>query len=110
MKRTLITGIATATFVAGGLGLAGLGLGAGTAHAEYGPQQWCPGQSMDPPTGPGSLYNWDMSICHTWYRVDGFKGNVPFGLSGGSLPSNVWDGDNPPPGLPPPPNLPLWVR
>jgi hypothetical protein len=102
MKRALIAGLVTAALVSGGLGL-----GAGAAQAEYGPQQWCPGQSMDPPTGPDHQFVWDMNVCHTWYRVELGKGNVPF--NGGLSSSNVWDGDNPPPGLPPPPNLPLWV-
>jgi hypothetical protein len=41
MKRTLITGIATAVLMSAGLGCAALELAAGTAHA--GANHWCPG-------------------------------------------------------------------
>jgi hypothetical protein len=76
MKRTLITGLAAAAVMAGGLGLAG-----GTAQAEpgWGPSysggncpsgmtctHWCPG---DPPI-PGSefgILSWDWNVCHDWY-------------------------------------------
>jgi hypothetical protein len=98
--RRGIVGLATTLLVSGGLGLAALGLGAGTAQADPpGPYQWCPGDSMvwqhdAQRTGPGIAYQWDMNVCHTWYRVAHEKGNVPYQ---GSLPSDVWDGDNPPP-------------
>ncbi|UMB69721.1 hypothetical protein [Mycobacterium paraterrae] len=88
---------------------AGLGLGAGVAHANGGPFTWCPGQSMDEPSGPnraGTQYVWDMHVCHTWYRVSDGWGNVnrryvdtpqvPASLSS----SSVWEGDNPPPDNP----------
>ena len=95
--KAMKMGIAT-LLLTGGLGLAGLGAGAGTAHADenYGPHQWCPGQSMDWPSGPWNQVDWDMDVCHTWYVVGTGRGNVPE-RSGG--PSNIWDGDNPP--LPP---------
>jgi hypothetical protein len=89
-------------FLSGGLGLAAMGMGAGTAHADSGPFHWCPGDSMQYPqpaprsggqAGPGLYYNWDMNICHTWYWVAHEQGNVPYQ---GSLPSGVWDGENPP--------------
>jgi hypothetical protein len=89
--------------LSGSLGLAALGLGAGTAQADSGPFHWCPGDPMQYPqpaphsgdqAGPGVYYNWDMNVCHTWYWVAHEKGNVPYQ---GSLPSGVWDGDNPPP-------------
>jgi hypothetical protein len=87
-----IAGLATTLLVSGSLGLAGLGLGVGTAQADdnYGPHQWCPGQSMDWPTGPWNRVDWDMNVCHTWYVVGLGQGNVPE-RSGG--PSNIWDGD-----------------
>lgn len=92
-----------------GLTAAGVGVSPGIAHANGGPYTWCPGQSMDDPTGPnrfGTLYVWDMNVCHTWYRVSYGYGNVikgfdaepqlPPSLSG----SSVWEGDNPPPDNP----------
>jgi hypothetical protein len=91
MER-LIVGVATTVVVSGGLGLAGLAL-AGTAHADDGPHQWCPGQSMRPGVGPGSEIVWDMHVCHTWYRVGYAQGNVA-NIAG--TPTTVWDGPNPP--------------
>ena len=99
MKRTVIRGLATTLLLSGGLGLAGLGL-AGTAQADYGPHQWCPGQSMAPGQGgPGNEILWDMNVCHTWYQVGYAQGNVANRYS--SNPTSIWDGDNPP--VPPPP-------
>jgi len=74
-----IGGLATTLLVSGCFGLAGLELGAGTAHADdrYGPHQWCPGQSMEWPTGPWNQVDWDMNVCHTWYVVGIGQGNVP---------------------------------
>lgn len=94
--KPLVVGFATSLLVSGGLGLAGLGLAAGTAHAgpNGGPYQWCPGQSMNRPKGPGDQYLWDMSVCHTFYLVSYGLGNVPNKYG---EPSIVWDGDNPPP-------------
>jgi hypothetical protein len=95
--RRGIVGLATIVLVSGGLGLAGLGLAAGTAQADnLGPFQWCPGQSMDKPTGPGHDIAWDWSVCHTWYTVDYGKGNVSHSYDIGG-PSSYWDGDDPPP-------------
>lgn len=91
MKRTLVAGLTTAALVSSGLGLA-----AGTARAaNEGPFVWCPGQTMSYP-GPGREFLWDMNVCHTWYRVDFGKGNVPRN-SPPPPESNIWDGDNPPP-------------
>jgi hypothetical protein len=102
MKR-LIAGLATAAVMSGGLGLAGLGL-AGTAQADptedwYGPHQWCPGQSMAMPGGPGYNVPWNMHACHTFYNVKYGQGNVT---------PMIWDGPNPPP-LVRTPAPPLWV-
>jgi hypothetical protein len=64
--RRGIVGLATTVLVSGGLGLTALGMGAGTAQADTSaPHQWCPGDSMNPPTGPGADKVWDMSVCHT---------------------------------------------
>jgi hypothetical protein len=84
-----------------GLSLAGLGAGAGTAWATDGPITWCPGQSMEQPTGPnrsGTQYDWNMGVCHTWYRVSYGFGNV-FKIVDGTRTlsgSSAWEGDNPP--------------
>jgi hypothetical protein len=87
--------IIAAALLSGGIAVAGLGLGAGTAQADTGrPHQWCPGDSMSFPTGPGGFYSWDMNVCHTWYWVKRGQGNVPFHADlRGSI---LWDGDNPP--------------
>ncbi|PBA87072.1 hypothetical protein CKJ71_08055 [Mycobacterium avium] len=90
--------------LSGGVAAAGLGLGAGAAHATKGPFTWCPGQSMEWPSGPNSSrghlnYVWDMNVCHTWYVVPDGWGNVPrIALNGQQTlqSSNAWDGDNPP--------------
>ena len=96
--RRGIVGLTTAVLVSGGLGLAAVGPGAGTAQAVAGPYHWCPGQPMKNPWYPaGRDLTWDMSVCHTWYYVYYHQGNV---LERNGAPSDVWDGDNPP--APPP--------
>jgi hypothetical protein len=100
--KPAIAGLVTTLLVSGGLGLAGLGLAAGTAQAEpglapqfhspvpavKGPYQWCPG---DPLPYNDSNVVWDMGVCHTWYGVDyGFQANR------GQF---VYEGDTPPPNL-----------
>jgi hypothetical protein len=100
-----IVGLATTVLVSGGLGLAGLGLAAGTAQAEPGgPHRWCPGQSMEWPTGPFNQVAWDMSVCHTWWTVGYGQGNVAsnYGPTPPGVPS-IWDGDDPPAPAPPQP-------
>lgn len=100
------------TVMSVGLTVAGLGLGSGTAAAlPSEPHQWCPGQSMYPPVGPGANYVWDMSVCHTWQYTKGGMGNVGVRVPDGIDPvtyqptgwkvepdGNVWDGPNLPPG------------
>jgi hypothetical protein len=102
--RRIISG----ALLSGGIAVAGLGLGAGTAQADdngWGPaKQWCPGEPL-PTTGnhvTDPFRGWDMSVCHTYYYVWSGMGNVS---------SMIWDGDNPPPkppgsGFHPPPPLP----
>ena len=90
-NRTLKLAIA-GVLLTGGLAAGGLGH-AGIAQAHK-PHNWCPGQPMNYPTGPNVGYDWDMNICHTWFRVRNGKGNVPYN---GKLPSDVWDGEVPPP-------------
>ncbi len=81
---------------------AGLALTPGIARATDGPYTWCPGQSMDWPTGPnryGKAYTWDMNVCHTFYNVSYGYGNVEWGNSDVAptlTGSSVWEGDNPP--------------
>jgi|SRR5271156_749899 len=81
--RRGIVGLATTVVVSGGVGLAGLGLGAGTAQARPNPAcndlypcyTWCPGEplprSVHTNAGgteqPGPPVVWDMSVCHDWY-------------------------------------------
>jgi hypothetical protein len=69
--------ITTATLLAGGVAIAGLGLGAGTAQAA--PLRWCPG---DPPPkallpqpggswAPGPVNPaWDTTVCHDYTMRD----------------------------------------
>jgi hypothetical protein len=85
MKRRTAR-LATTVLVAGSLGLAALGLGAGIANAG-GPYQWCPGQSQHVPGGALDEVNWDWSVCHTYWVVRPPMGNVTPG---------IWDGDTPP--------------
>jgi hypothetical protein len=92
MKRTLIAAMASTAFMACAVG------SAGTAQADDnvgGPFNWCPGDSMQyspeatyfgQDNGPGTLYSWDINVCHTWYRLRHEIGNVPYN---GSLPSDV---------------------
>jgi hypothetical protein len=85
-----ISRVAVTALVSGGLGLAALGVGAGTANAyTYGPFQWCPGQALpnDPPRPEGSLV-WDMSV---WEGENLFPTPIP-----------------PPPPQPLPPDCPPW--
>ena len=93
--------LATTVLAAGAVGMSGLALGAGIAQADAGPYTWCPGDSMDPQppgsefNGPGKGVIWDMTTCHTWWRLSGPPGR-----------SNVadrypvdpwtWVGDQPP--------------
>jgi hypothetical protein len=110
--------VVAGTLLSGGLAVAGLTLAPARAHAEvwcppnamvgavcYGPNQWCPGDSLFHLTQNhvADPINWDMSVCHTYYYV-------PFGK--GNAGHTIWDGPNPPgpqvpihapPGLPPPP-------
>jgi hypothetical protein len=78
MKRTLITGLATAALVSAGLGCAALELAAGTAHA--GANRWCPGDP--PPRVSAKAPNgatisvpvhpaWDTNVCHDWVATEG---------------------------------------
>ena len=94
--------IIAGTLLSGGVAAAGLGLAAGTAHAEnwcapaamvgpvcYGPNQWCPGDSLFHLTQNhvANPINWDMRVCHTYYYVPWGRGN--FG-------QDIWEGPNPP--------------
>jgi hypothetical protein len=75
-----ISRLATTVAVAGGLGLACLGLGAGVANAG-GRYQWCPGDEMG---GYGGGFNtpadgrpnWDWGACHSYHYVNYGQGHV----------------------------------
>jgi hypothetical protein len=72
-----ISRFAMAVLVAGGLGVAGFGMAAGTARAEPGgwpgcdnpggPCHWCPGDEA-PHTGNHITdpMDWDWNICTYW--------------------------------------------
>lgn len=103
-RETIMNGIsrfATTLLVSGGLGLAGLGLGADIALADSpaGGYTWCPGQTL-----PFGGLRWDMSVCHTYYFVPFGQGNVVMAdLQGNLQDSYVWADSLPPPTGPPPP-------
>ena len=93
MKRGIVA-LATTVLVSGGLGLAALGVAAGTAQAQPGfapLATWCPGQSV--PGYPPVV--WDMNVCHDYYETT----NTPDHLT------HVVEGEFTPPNGP----LPLWV-
>jgi hypothetical protein len=109
--RRLIVGLATTAVVSGGVALTGLG--AGTAQAEdwcppaamvgaicYGPNQWCPGDSLFHLTQNhvANPITWDMNVCHTYYYVPWGQGNVG---------ANIFEGADPPPPETLPPPLPV---
>lgn len=60
--------IATTVVLSGGLALAALGLGTGTAQAEYW-FNWCPGQPQPYPA-TNRVIDWDWNVCHS-YRYNG---------------------------------------
>ncbi len=93
--------------LAGGVAVAGMGLGAGTAQADpqsSGPFQWCPGQPL--PEHPGGSYRdthvswpathvvWNNNVCQTYWRLTVARGNVQ--MNDGAV-SDFWDGPDPPP-------------
>src|SRR5277367_4153210 len=109
MKR-LMAGFATAVMVSGEFGLAGLGAGVALAgdHCTpgamvngvcWGPNHWCPGDSLFHLT-QNHVYNpvtWDMNVCHTYYHVAPDQANQGQG---------IYEGPNPPPPVGPPPPMP----
>jgi len=81
------------------IGLTATWVGASSAIANADPASrhvWCPGQSMNSPTGPGADKTWDMNVCHTWWFVKSGYGNVQ--TTSGRIAINVFEGENPPPG------------
>jgi hypothetical protein len=85
-------GIIAGALLSGGLGLAVLGLGAGTAHAD-GPHHWCPGDPKNMPYVVNDQLDWDWNVCHTWYSTNYGQGNITMA----GRPTSIWDGDTPPP-------------
>jgi hypothetical protein len=102
-----ISRFATTVAVSGGLALAGLGLGAGTAQADpyNGPiWTWCPGQAL-----PDRGIRWDVGVCHNYFIVPMSTGNVPMVDFRGNSTDSWYSADIPPPELtpvPPPPPPP----
>ncbi len=96
-RRILVGALASVSLAA-----AGVGVTTGSAVAAPSvPHEWCPGQSMLSPPGPGADYVWDMNVCHTWQRVNLGMGNVARNSLDGTITynlSNVWEGPNVPPG------------
>jgi hypothetical protein len=98
--------IIAGALLSGGVAVAGLGLGAGTAQAlPDGPYTWCPGQPRNahmPPGGqpgpasPGPSVEWDWNVCHSFWIVSWGEGNVD------GPDRSLWDGDNPPAPIPQP--------
>jgi hypothetical protein len=62
---------ATTVVASGALGVAGLGLAAGNAHADT----WCPGGYEF--TG---MPNWDRGVCHDYYWAHEYDLNAPMTL------------------------------
>ncbi|MCW2626683.1 hypothetical protein [Mycobacterium sp.] len=87
-----LKGITAEALLSGGLGLAALGLGAGTAQAD-GPHHWCPGDPKNMPYVVNGDLDWDWNVCHTWYATNYGQGNITMA----GRPTAIWDGDNPPP-------------
>lgn len=92
-----ITRLAATALAAGTLSVVGLSLGVGAAQADTkGPFQWCPGQSLDAVGKWGGAPVWNMNVCHTyWKTYSNIGGNVPVR---DGLATNIWEGDEPPPG------------
>lgn len=113
-----------AALTCGGLAVAGLVTGTARAdddcgpaamvdHVCWGPNRWCPGDSLLHLT-QNHVYQpvtWDMSVCHTYYHVAPEQANQGQG---------IYEGPNPPPPqslpgrgpyLPPPPGTcwNMWI-
>jgi hypothetical protein len=123
MNRKLgIARLATTLLVSGGLGLAGLGLTAGTAQAGpfYGPSyeggncppgvggctHWCPG---DTAYSWSQMITWDWNVCHDFYwnseGVVDIATNIVYPWHG--VPHDAGPPPPPPPPYTPPPPQPL---
>jgi hypothetical protein len=99
--KQLFVGLATTALVSGGLGLAGLGLTAGTAHADA-VYTWCPGMNAFYPQDMQKLAQLPggLSVCQHWYTDA--AGNFVAGDPGPGKPPLPAPGPPPPP--PPPAN------
>jgi hypothetical protein len=96
--------LATTVAVSGGVALAKVVLGAGTAHADpfaAQPHSWCPGEGL-----PFNNIQWDIGVCHTWYIVPFGQGNVRMVDLKGNLQDSFISADGPAPMLTPPPPPP----
>jgi hypothetical protein len=90
--RDTLKKAAAGALLSGCLGLAAVGLGTGTAHAD-GAHHWCPGDKKTYPYVVNDGMDWDWTVCHTWWPVNYGWGNMTIH----GFPASVWDGDNPPP-------------
>jgi hypothetical protein len=116
MNRTspftrVIAGLATTLAISGGLGLAGLTLGAGAAQAiPIGGDQWCPG---DYPLHPELMQQLaqlpgGLGVCQDWYF--GPDGDAVGGDPGPGKPPNRYPLQAPAPTpFAPPPYCPPWA-
>jgi hypothetical protein len=99
MKR-FVARLAAAVAVSGGVGLAGLGLGAGIAQASPTSGTWCPGDPVPGGFAPEDV-DWDWTVCHNFYamtrgdppRIVGLK--VEDGGSGGNWRMVAGENTNP---------------
>lgn len=77
--------IGAGAVLSGTLGLASLGLAAGTAEARPNPAcndmypcyTWCPGEPLP---NSGDPIRWDMSVCHDWYYADAPGSHIVEGI------------------------------
>jgi hypothetical protein len=96
MRKAFI-GLASAAALAGGLGVASLGLSTGVAQAapQFAPAyHWCPGDFWDPGWGD----NWEWGGCHDDHHRDwdGDDHSRDFWRDGGDHRGDHWGdrGDN----------------
>ena len=104
----LTGGWAAVMLMSGNLVMAGLGAGTARAdddcgpaamvnHVCWGPNRWCPGDSLFHLT-QNHVYNpvtWDMNVCHTYYHVAFDQGNQGQGIHEGPSPPTATEPSGP---------------